>query len=279
MPEQWYALLVIGLVAGIAAGLFGIGGGVLIVPALTIFLGFGLKQAFGTSLAALLMPVSLFAVLAYYRAGKLRIQSAAWIALGILLGAWFGASITLGLDTDLLERLYGLFMLYMAWRYIEPRQWLAERRSKKPTITPAENTGQASWYGLLLLGLFAGVLSGMFGIGGGIIIVIVLIEIFHFDQKQAVGTSLAALLPPVSISAVYEYYRAGFLEIPAAALLAAGLVFGAIIGARIALGLPATTIKRAYGIFLVFVALRFLDPIEIVQALVKIVQALVGGSR
>lgn len=278
MPEQWLALVVIGLVAGVASGLFGIGGGAIIVPALTIFLGFELKQAFGTSLAALLMPVSLFAVITYFRAGKLKIQSAAWIALGILLGAWFGASITLGLNTNLLERLYGLFILYMAWRYAEPRKWLAERRGQKPKVAPDESSGQSPWYGLLALGLFAGVMSGMFGIGGGIIIVIALIEIFHFDQKQAVGTSLAALLPPVSISAVYEYYRAGYLQISTAALLAGGLVFGAIIGARIALGLPGTTIKRAYGIFLLFVGLRFLDPLEIVLTLFEVVRALLRGG-
>jgi hypothetical protein len=268
MPEQWFGLLMIGLVAGVAAGLFGIGGGVIIVPALTLLLGFAIKQAFGTSLAALLMPVSLFAVLAYYRAGKLRLQSAVWIALGILLGAWIGATITLGLDAGLLERVYGLFLLYMAVRYIEPRKWLAERRGNRPTETSSENSADSSWYALLLLGLFAGIMSGMFGIGGGVVIVIALVELFHFDQKRAVGTSLAALLPPVSISAVYEYYRAGFLEILTAVWLASGLVFGAIIGARIALGLPSATIKRAYGLFLVFVALRFLGLFEAVLALV-----------
>ena len=69
MPEQWAALIVVGLVAGVASGMFGIGGGVIIVPVLTVLLGFQLKMAVGTSLAALLMPVSIFAVIAYYRAG------------------------------------------------------------------------------------------------------------------------------------------------------------------------------------------------------------------
>src|SRR5690349_13047833 len=107
MPEQWVGLIIIGLIAGVASGMFGIGGGVIIVPALTILLGFGLKTAVGTSLAALLLPVSIFAVIAYYRAGKLRISTAAWIAGGLIFGAFVGAQIALSLDTKTLQRLYG----------------------------------------------------------------------------------------------------------------------------------------------------------------------------
>src|SRR5215813_10280452 len=114
MQPQWLPLLIVGLVEVIASGLFGSGGGVIIVPALTILLGFELKKATGTSLAALLMPVSIFAVIAYYRAGKLKISTAAWIGFGILFGSVVGAQIALSLPTTLLRQLYGIFLLYVA---------------------------------------------------------------------------------------------------------------------------------------------------------------------
>jgi hypothetical protein len=258
MPEQWIALIIVGLVAGVAAGMFGIGGGVIIVPALTVLIGLSLKTAVGTSLAALLMPVSIFAVLAYYRAGKLNITTAAWVAFGLIFGAIVGAQIALGMDGRLLQQLYGVFLLYMAWRFAEPRQWWAEWRGQKPAKTASEAAVEAAWYILLGVGLGAGVLAGMFGIGGGVIIVPALVTLLKFDQKEAVGTSLAALLPPVSLGAVISYYNEGLLDIVVAACVAAGLVGGSVIGARIALGLSSVTVKRMYGLFLLFVGLRFI---------------------
>lgn len=251
-------LLVLGVVAGVLSGMFGIGGGVVIVPMLTTFFGLTLQQAVGTSLTALLMPVGIFAVITYYRAGKLRIPVAALVGAGLLFGAWAGAQIALQLPTSILRQLYGVFLLYAAWRFIEPRKWLAEARGQRP---PAPDPVARDSFPPLLLfavGLGAGVISGLFGVGGGIVIVPALVGLLRFDQKLAVGTSLAALLLPVSAGAVITYYQAGLLDLRFAALVAAGLVGGAFIGAKIALGLPSSTIKRLYGIFLVAVGLRFL---------------------
>ncbi len=258
MPELWLPLVLVGLVAGVAAGMFGIGGGVIIVPALSVVLGLALKAAIGTSLAALLMPVSIFAVLTYYRAGKFKIASAAWIAVGLVGGAIAGARIALALDTTVLEVLYGLFLLYMAWRFIEPIKWWGEWRGTRPVQPDPEVLANPHWAHLLILGLIAGVLAGMFGIGGGVIIVSALVQFLHFDQKQAVGTSLAALLPPVNLGAVISYYNEGLLNIAAAACVAAGLVLGSVAGARIALGMSSAAIRRMYGFLLVFVGLRYL---------------------
>lgn len=258
MPEQWLALMIVGLVAGVAAGMFGIGGGVIIVPALTVLLQFDLKKGVGTSLAALLLPVSVFAVIAYYRAGKLKPVTAAWIAGGLVFGSFVGARIALGLDTKTLQQLYGIFLLYMAWRFTEPIKWLAEWQGKAPPKPADETTAETTWYVLFGVGLGAGVLAGMFGIGGGVVIVPALVTLLRFDQKQAVGTSLAALLLPVSLPAVIEYANNDLLEFPVAACVALGLLAGAFLGARIALSLSSTTVKRLYGLFLLFVGLRFI---------------------
>jgi uncharacterized membrane protein YfcA len=117
---------------------------------------------------------------------------------------------------------------------------------------------EAPWYVLVLVGAVAGVSSGLFGIGGGLVIVPILVGLLHFDQKRAVGTSLGALLLPVSLPAVITYYNRGELQIVTGALVAVGLIFGAFGGARIALGLPSTTVKRLYGIFLLIMGLRFI---------------------
>jgi len=258
MPDQAVALVILGVAAGILSGMFGIGGGVVIVPILTALFGFELRAATGTSLAALLMPVGLFAVIAYYRAGKMRISVAVPVAAGLILGSWLGAHVAFALPAKTLQILYGFFLIYASWRFTEPRKWLAEVRHTAPPAPPVQEEANAPWYALVIVGVVAGVASGLFGIGGGVVIVPILVGILHFDQKAAVGTSLGALLLPVSLPAVITYYDEGKLQLATGALVAVGLIFGAFGGAKIALGLSSTTIKRLYGIFLLVIALRFI---------------------
>ncbi|MBC7293993.1 MAG: sulfite exporter TauE/SafE family protein, partial [Thermoleophilia bacterium] len=82
--------------------------------------------------------------------------------------------------------------------------------------------------------------------------------LLRYDQKRAVGTSLGALLPPVGIGAVLSYYEAGEIDLTASVFVALGLIVGAFLGARIALGLPSSTVKRMYGVFLMAISLRFI---------------------
>ncbi len=261
---QAVALLVIGLVAGLASGLFGIGGGVIIVPALTIFLAFEPLNAIATSLAALLLPVGILAVIAYYRAGLLRVRTSALVAAGLLLTVVIGAQIAINLPTTLLKQFYGALLLYVGWRFAELRQVYAQWRGPKsaasaaPAASAPVKEPYVPWHWLLLLGMVAGVASGMFGIGGGVIIVPALVGLLKYDQKLAVGVSLGALLLPVALPGVIAYYQAGAFDTGAALLVALGLLVGALGGARIALRLPSRTVRRLYGVFLLLVALRFL---------------------
>ena len=261
--DQLIPLLILGLLAGILSGLFGIGGGALIVPTLIIFFSFEQVAANGTSLAALLLPVGIFAVWEYYRAEKLRFAPALLVALGLSAGAWFGASIALDLPTNTLRVAYGIFLLYMSWRYIAPRQWLAQRRGlqaeppKPLTNLSAKPKSNSTLAISLMVGLVAGVFSGLFGIGGGVVIVPAMTLILGFDQKTATGISLGALLLPVGLPGAIRYYQAGQLDIAAAAPIAFGLLIGALFGARIALGLEPQTIRRWYGVFLFIVGIRF----------------------
>jgi uncharacterized membrane protein YfcA len=111
---------------------------------------------------------------------------------------------------------------------------------------------------LLTIGLVAGVLAGMFGIGGGLVIVPALLFFMRMSEVDAIGTSLAALIPPVGLLGAIEYYRTGHSNLKYALVVAAGLFLGSYFGARIILSLPPLLIRRIYAIFLVVAAVRML---------------------
>jgi uncharacterized membrane protein YfcA len=111
---------------------------------------------------------------------------------------------------------------------------------------------------LVALGGAAGILSGMFGIGGGLVIVPALVFIFGFDIKTATGTSLFVILLPTGLLGALEYYKNAQLKVPAGLLIALGLFVGAYFGAKLAGTISATTMKRFYAVFLLLVAGYFL---------------------
>ena len=108
----------------------------------------------------------------------------------------------------------------------------------------------------LAIGVAAGVLSGLFGIGGGIVIVPMLIFFARFAPAMATGTSLGALLLPVGALGAWQYYQRGSINIRASLLIGVGLFFGAYVGARLGLSLDPVMLKRGFAIFLVLVAIR-----------------------
>ncbi len=107
-------LLLIGLAAGFLSGLVGIGGGVLIVPALVIFLGFSQKLAQGTSLGILLLPVGIFAVMQYYKQGYLNIQYVAIMAVAFILGGFLGSKLALSLSDEKMKKIFAIIMMLIA---------------------------------------------------------------------------------------------------------------------------------------------------------------------
>ncbi len=111
---------------------------------------------------------------------------------------------------------------------------------------------------LLVLGVLVGILSGLIGIGGGILIVPALIFMFGFSQHQAQGTTLALLVLPVGSLAAFTYYRNGNVNIKAAILIALGFVVGGLIGAKFAGNLPDKTLARIFGSVLIVVGIRSL---------------------
>lgn len=108
----------------------------------------------------------------------------------------------------------------------------------------------------LVVGLLAGVLSGLFGIGGGVLIVSAMVILLHVPIHQATGTSLAALLLPVGLLGAMEYYRAGNVHLVPAGLIAVGLFFGTWAGARWAQSIGPVALQRSFAVFLVVMAVR-----------------------
>jgi uncharacterized protein len=109
----------------------------------------------------------------------------------------------------------------------------------------------------LLIGTVVGILSGIFGIGGGVLIVPLLIGLLKFTPSKAVGTSLAAMLLPVGILAVWKYAKAGDVDFRVAFAMAVGIFVMAYVGAHIGLAVGNTWVTRGFGVLLLLVGLKF----------------------
>ncbi len=111
---------------------------------------------------------------------------------------------------------------------------------------------------LILIGILAGVLSGLVGVGGGIIMVPLLVMFFSFNQHEAQGTSLAVLAVPVTAVAVFNYYKAGQINLKYAAVIAVFFVVGSIVGSKFALTLDQKLLKKIFAVVLLVIAGKML---------------------
>ena len=110
----------------------------------------------------------------------------------------------------------------------------------------------------VVIGLIAGLLSGVFGIGGGVVIVPALIYLAGFSQHRATGTSLAVLLPPIGLAAMWEYYRHDNVNVRAAMIVAAAVFFGGWLGAVIANRVSGPYLRLAFGVFVVVLGMSLI---------------------
>lgn len=248
--------LAVGIAAGVLSGLFGIGGGSLIVPALITLVGMDVLHASATSLASMLLPVGILGVWQYHKAGLVKWKVAGILAGGLLMGSALGAEIGMALPLKWLEVGYSLFLLYIAQGYLGVSGWIRGKPAEEELddTTPKD----AGWPMWLLVGFLAGIVAGLFGKGGGVIVVPILMTFFAYSAKQATATSLAALQLPVGLPGVVMYARSGVLDLQFAGWVALGLLAGTFFGTRLAIGLKPALFKKLFGLFLMGVAVFLL---------------------
>jgi uncharacterized membrane protein YfcA len=115
---MWALYVVLGLVAGVFGGMFGIGGGSILIPAMVYLLGLTQHQAQGTTLAAMVPPIGLLAAMRYYHSGNVKLDIAGFICIGFFVGGLFGAELVQGVSDPLLKKMFGIFLLVVSLNMI-----------------------------------------------------------------------------------------------------------------------------------------------------------------
>lgn len=254
-------VLALGLVVGTLVGLLGIGGGVVLVPAMIYLLHYDQHLAQGTSLFILLPPIGLGALRTYWKNGQVDLRAGIYCAIGFLLGGYVGGRIAVPMNSRHLQGVFGFFLMLSAvllWRKSSARAEPAAEPSQQ-----AHGTNLARSVGILFVAALCGVAAGMVGIGGGVLLVPLLGLLFGFSQHRAQGTSLVALIPPTGILAVMAYSKAGYLDWKTGLLLIPGVFLGGIAGGALARKIPAAGMRRIFallifllGVYQVFSAFR-----------------------
>ncbi|MFV0506104.1 MAG: sulfite exporter TauE/SafE family protein [Bacteroidales bacterium] len=111
---------------------------------------------------------------------------------------------------------------------------------------------------VIIIGLLAGLLGGTLGIGGGILVIPALVMLLGFSQHEAQGTSIAFMIPPISLLAAYNYWKSGYVNIKYATIIAACFFVGSYFGSQIAISISETMMKRTFGVFMLIVSLKFI---------------------
>lgn len=130
--------------------------------------------------------------------------------------------------------------------------------SLKPTANKRKKMDIETVLILLLIGLAAGVLSGVIGIGGGIVIVPALVYFIGFSQRTAQGTSLAILLLPIGLLGVIQFYKAGYVDVRVTAVIALAFFIGSYFGSRIALTVPQEILKKSFAVLIIIIGIKML---------------------
>jgi uncharacterized membrane protein YfcA len=234
-----------GALTGIAGGLFGVGGGLVLVPMLTGFFRLTQHQAHGTSLAVI-GATAITAILVYGAHANIAWSRAAFIALGSLVTARLGARWAVRLPAHTLRRAFAVFLALVAIRLL----WQIP-----PVGARAMLSEQGELFASLLLGLAAGALAGVMGVGGGMLVVPALTLVFGLSQQAAQGTSLAAMVVTAP-SAAFEHSRHGNVMWRLVPMLAVGAALGAPLASWSAQGLPHAWLVRAFALFILATAIH-----------------------
>jgi uncharacterized protein len=226
--------IAIGLVSGVLAGLFGVGGGILMTPGIQVLLGTPAIVALATPLPAI-FPTALAGALAYRRGGELDLRAAAWLVGPGLVAATVGAWLTDHIDTTLLLLVTALLLGWQAIGIIRDARKPGRREVREATAPILGG-----------IGAIAGFVSGLLGIGGGLVMVPLLAGWLGMPLKRALGTSLLAIVALV-VPGTIVHAALGHIDWGICLALVAGGVPGARLGAALALGAKERTLRMVVG--------------------------------
>jgi uncharacterized protein len=254
--------LILGSLAGFLAGIFGIGGGIILIP---LFLwafnvaGFApeiiVHAAFGTSLA-IIIPVSISSTIGHRKRGNVAWDQLAWLTVGSLAGVAFGSSMAAALPGQLLKGYFGLMQVAVGLKMFlyHPR-------------LPPEETNSVPLGLLLLVGFVVGAFSSFFGVGGGIVAVPMMVILMRHPIHQAVGSS-SALMVISSIFGTAAYivhgwdlpvlppFSVGFVNLLVATIISPLAMISARLGVKFASRLPHDKLMRVFAGFLILIGLQ-----------------------
>lgn len=235
-------LALIGVAGGLLSGMFGVGGGIILIPLLMAFVGLDQRRAAATSLLAIL-PTSISGSITYALHGEIDYIAAGIVAVGAIAGSFIGTALLRRIPLVWLRWLFIALLVGTALRllFLEP-----ERGEPLPLTWLLAGA-------YLLLGLVMGIASGLLGVGGGIIAVPALVALFGISDLIAKGTSLLVMVP-TTISGTVANRRAGLVEVRTGLIVGCAAAIASILGATIALALPSRLAAILFAVFLVGIA-------------------------
>jgi len=244
----------LGCAVGILASLVGLGGGVFIVPLLLLGGFVSTSQtASGTSIVAVL-ATSLSAAFAYLRVSAVALRIGLLLMPAAVVSAWGGARITEGIPSRYLSLVFGLFLLYPAFRMLASRNRRpvceGEVSRDLPLLAPRSLLGIAGVCA-------AGFLSGLLGIGGGALLVPLMAFVYGFPLITCIGTSLLIMVPSSAIACI-QHAALDHVKWSMALPLAVGAAIGSQIGPRLAVRIPSRYLRMAFSAILVFVGVQMI---------------------
>jgi len=246
------ASLVAGLAGGTLAGVFGVGGGMVLIPILGLTLGLDQHQAQGVALAAMLLPNGLPAVIYMKRQGiPIHAALVTALTLGFLPAVWVGAAIATRIPEPRLRLGFACVLAVLSARTL-----LRRRPAKElPASTAGMGWGRA-WGPGLVIGFAGGLASGLLGIGGAILMIPLLVGWLKLPQHEAQSTSLVLMLAPIGLPGVWVYARhGGGLPWLVLATVALGFLGGAYGGARVAVRTGGPRLRQAFAVLMAAMAL------------------------
>lgn len=240
--------LLSGALIGFTGGMLGIGGGLLAIPLLGLVLGMEQQMAQGTALI-MVLPAVLLTVRKYHQRAKIDLRAAAAGAVSSIVFTWIGAQIALGLDSLLLRRVYAAFIFGIAIFYFY--QGLRGRAPDKP-VMPRRDASEFHNGWFVLIGVMAGMASGIFGVGGVVLAVPIMTTFLNLSQIGAQALALMMVIPGLFVG-LFAYTSHGQVDWLVGVPLALGSIAFVPYGVKFAYGLPEPRLKTFFACMLLVI--------------------------